>query len=80
MRRKALELMDRTLDDLTNIELMARAPDALWYLDLCIDQLHRLPSEIDPILLCREYTELQARGIVKQAQERMSRVFQRTGG
>ena len=80
MRRKALELMARTIDDLTNLELVTRATDELWYLDLCLDTLHRLPSEVDTVLLCREYTALQARGIIKQAQERISRVFQRTGG
>ena len=77
MRRRALELADRqrTLDDLTDMELFARQTDDAWYLDLCIDQLHRLPSEIDPILGCREYTTLQARAIVAQARSELMRTF-----
>lgn len=70
-----MELMDRTIDDLTDVELMGRMPDELWYLDLCLESLGRLPSEIDPILLCREYTALQARGIVKRAMDEAARSF-----
>lgn len=77
MRRRALELVgtSRTLDDLTDLELFARQTDDAWYIDLCIEQLHRLPSEIDPILGCREYTTLQARAIVQQARGEMMRMF-----
>lgn len=52
-----------------------RSTDDLWYLDLCIDQLHRLPSEVDQVLLCREYTLLHARAIVKDAQQRLAQLF-----
>jgi hypothetical protein len=75
VRRVALELCERTIDDLTDLELFGRLTDDGWYLDLCVDSLHRLPSEVDPILGCREYTLLQARSIVKQAQDQMSRRF-----
>jgi len=81
VRRIAIELCGRTIDDLTDAELFGRLTDDGWYLDLCIDSLNRLPSEIDPILGCREYTLLQARAIVKQAQAELSRRFanQNTG-
>lgn len=75
VRRVALELCDRGLDDLTDMELFGRLTDEGWYLDLCVDSLHRLPSEVDPILGCREYTVLQARSIVKQAQAQLMRQF-----
>lgn len=70
-----MELLQKTLDDLTDQEVINRTTDEGWYLDLCLDQLHRLPSEIDAILLCREYTALQARAIVKRAQSILSRQF-----
>lgn len=67
MRDRALELIARSDDDLTDVELFAQQGESFWYIDLCLDQLHRLPSEIDPILLCREYTEIQAYHTVKRA-------------
>jgi hypothetical protein len=73
--RTALELAERGLDDLTDVEVVLRQTDDGWYADLCIDQLHRLPSEVDPILGCREYTALQARAIVKTAQAKLTRQF-----
>lgn len=75
VRRVALELCERTIDDLTDLDLFGRLTDDGWYLDLCIDSLHRLPSEVDPILGCREYTTLQARAIVRQAQAQLSQRF-----
>jgi len=75
VRRRCWDRMAREVDDLSDMELMNRSPADLWYLDLCVDQLHRLPSEIDPIILCREYTALQARAIVKRAQTEMTRTF-----
>ena len=71
----ALDLLDRTLDDLSDLELFARQTDEAWYQDLCLESLHRLPSEIDPILGCREYTALQARSIVKAAQAQLMRAW-----
>lgn len=73
MQRRVLELLARTEDDLTDAELMGRACDDLWYLDLCLDTLHRLPGEIDPILPCSLYTTLKARSIVRQAMDDMVR-------
>lgn len=75
VQRMALEMMDRDLDDLTDTELMNRSTDDTWFIDLCLDKLHRLPSEIEPIMGCREYTSLQAFFIVKQAQQRMTQSF-----
>ena len=75
VRRLALALCGRTVDDLSDLELFGRLTDEGWYVDLCLDSLHRLPSEIDPILGCREYTLLQARQIVKQAQDQLSHQF-----
>lgn len=81
MRREALRLCARTIDDLTDMELFGRLTDEGWYVDLCVESLHRLPSEIDPILGMREYGVLQARSIVKQAQSLMMQRFhdQNTG-
>jgi hypothetical protein len=76
VRREALALLERTADDLSDMELFGRLTDEGWYIDICIDQLHRLPSEVDPILGCREYTTLQARSIVKQAQSNLMQRFQ----
>lgn len=54
---------------------MLRQTDDGWYYDMCLTDLHRLPSEIDPILGMREYGVLQARAIVKSAQADMARFF-----
>jgi hypothetical protein len=72
VRRLALELLDRTLDDLSDLEVLSRQTDDGWYMDLCLESLHRLPSEIDPILGCREYTALQARAIAAQARAQLA--------
>lgn len=80
VQRLALELMERDLDSLTDIELMNRSTDETWFIDLCINQLHRLPSEVEPIMGCREYTTLQAFFVVKQAQSRMTQSFQKASG
>ena len=69
-------MLQRTADDLTDAELFGRLTDEGWYVDVCLEQLHRLPSEVDPILGCREYTTLQARSLVKQAQSSLMRRFQ----
>lgn len=76
VRARALELIARTDDDLADVELFAQQGDPFWYVHLCLEQLHRLPSEIAPILLCREYTEIQAYHTVKRAMDelQMSRV------
>lgn len=71
MRSRALELLGRADDDLTDAELFARQGDPFWYIDLCLGQLHRLPSEVNPLLLCREYTEIQAYHLVKQAMQEL---------
>ena len=60
---------------MSDMELFARQTDDAWYIDLCITELKRLPSEIDPILGCREYTTLQARAIVAQARAELMRTF-----
>ena len=67
MRDRALELLVQTDDDLTDAEIFAQQGDPFWYVDLCLEKLHRLPSEVDPLLLCREYTEIQAYHVVKRA-------------
>lgn len=38
-----------------------------WFTDFCIEKLHRLPSEVEQYMTCREYTHLQAYYIVKGA-------------
>lgn len=76
MRRRALELLARTDDDLSDAELfMRQATDDHWYVSLCIEDLHRLPSEINPILTMREYTLLQAHSIIKRAISDQQRQF-----
>jgi hypothetical protein len=79
VRRLALELLDRDIDDLSDSELMHRMTDEMWFVDLCLNQLHRLPSEVEPLMGCREYTTLQAYFVVKQAQSRMAASFKNAG-
>jgi hypothetical protein len=72
----ALELLARDDDDLTDQEIFAQqANDSFWFTSLCLETLHRLPSELDALLLCREYTMLQAYHIVKRAMATMAREF-----
>jgi hypothetical protein len=75
VRDRALALLARTDDDLTDAEIFAQQEDGFWYIDLCLDQLHRLPSEVDPLLLCREYTQLQAYNVVKRAMQELQQKF-----
>jgi hypothetical protein len=76
VRREALALMARDDDDLNDAELFARqATDDYWYVELCLSQLHQLPSEVDRILTCREYTTLQAHSLITQARTRLNTVF-----
>lgn len=77
--RLALELLERDIDDLTDAELFSRSTDETWFIDLCLDKLHRLPSEVEPLMGCREYTTLQAFYIIKQAQSRMAQSFAKAG-
>lgn len=70
-----MELLERTEDDLTDAEILGRSPDELWFMDLCVEELHRLPSEVNPLLMCREYTWLKARSVVKRAMADMQRSF-----
>jgi hypothetical protein len=61
-------LLERTDDDLTDAELFAReATDEYWFVSMCIKQLHRLPSEITPILMEREYLTLAAHNVIERA-------------
>ena len=76
MRREALALLERDEDDLSDQEIFAQSgTDEYWFTHLCIETLHRLPSELDPILLCREYTMLQAYHIVQKAMSTLARTF-----
>lgn len=69
VRRTALELLQRTDDGLTDVEIHMRATDELAFLDLCME-LGRTPDELAGIGT-RTYTALQARGVVKAAQQKM---------
>lgn len=73
VRRTAFALLDRTLDDLTDLEIFSRQTDEAVFLDFCLDELRRLPSEVEPLIGMREWTMIQARGIVKQAQAQLMR-------
>lgn len=55
--------------------LSADGGSDFWYIDLCIQELHRLPAEITPLLTQRAYTELQAYNLVKRAMEELQRRF-----
>lgn len=67
VRARALESLSRTADDLTDAELFASQTDEYWFIGLALETLHRLPSEVSPLIGCREYTRLQAYSIVKRA-------------
>jgi len=75
VQRQALALLDRTEDDMTDAELMGRASEEHWYMGLCMERFHRLPSEVDLVLGCREYTALRAHGVVARAIDDMQRKF-----
>src|SRR4051794_31746202 len=50
VRRTALERLRRTDDDLTDAEIFARqGNDGYWFVDLCLEKLHRLPIEVEPL-------------------------------
>lgn len=78
MRREALRQAGRggDLDAMTDTELFAAQDPDFWYIDLCLETLHRLPIEVDALLLCRTYTELQAYQLIKNAMTRLTRAFQ----
>lgn len=67
VRTKALELLGQTLDDLTDAEYLGMGTDEGWWLSLCLDTMHRLPSEVEPTLTAREYELLKARALVQTA-------------
>jgi hypothetical protein len=69
-------LLERTVDDLSDMELFSRLTDEGAFVNFCIDELRRLPSEVAPVLGCREWTLIQARAIVREAQSRVMRRFQ----
>lgn len=76
VRREALNLLARTDDDLSDRELFAQqATDEYWYVDLALTQFHRLPSEMDRVLLCREYTVLQAHSVIQRAMTILREMF-----
>lgn len=68
-------MVDRTLDDLTDVEVILRQTDEGWFADFCLETLQRLPSEVEPTITMRECTLIQARGIVKQAQGELTNRF-----
>ena len=74
MLGRALELAARSSDDeLTDLEIVLRQKDELWFADFCLDTLRRLPSEVEPWIGMREIMMIQARGVIKQAQEEHAR-------
>lgn len=73
VRRVALQLCAREIDDLTDLELFSRVTDDGAFANFCIEELHRLPSEVD--MGCREWTLIQARSFVRQAQQQLIRQF-----
>jgi len=72
---RALELAGRTEDDLTDLEIVLRQRDELWFADFCIEELRRLPSEVEPVIGMREVMLIQARGVIKQAQRELAQVW-----
>lgn len=71
-RQKALELLEQTLDDLTDAEYLGLGTDEGWWYSLCLDSLHRLPSEVEPALTAREYELLKARAVVQTAYAKLA--------
>lgn len=60
---------------MSDVEVVLRQTDEGAFLGFCLDELRRLPSEVEPIMTMREWTLIQARGIVRQAQSELTRVF-----
>ena len=79
MRGRALQSLDRKDDDLSDIEHLARANDEYSFTRFCIDELKRLPSEVEPQMLCREWTQIQAAQIVKSAYEKEIQIAVKKG-
>lgn len=75
VRRLALELLDRTVDDLSDLEVFGRQTDEAAFMSFCIEELRRLPSEVEPIMGCREWTLIQARSVVRSAQNQLMRAW-----
>jgi hypothetical protein len=76
VRTRALELAQREESELSDAEVLAQdGTDDFWFVSLTIEQLHRLPSEIDPILTMREYGTLQAHSIIRKAMMELQRRF-----
>lgn len=76
VRTLALELAERDEAELSDAEVLAQdADDQFWYVSLVTETLHRLPSEIDPILTMREYCTLQAHSIIRKAMTELQRRF-----
>jgi hypothetical protein len=75
-------LLARGEDDLSDAEVFAQqGGEEYWYTKFCVTDLHRLPCEVDPILTCREYTQIQAYHMIERAMEGLARTFkdQQTG-
>lgn len=69
----ALTLIARAPDDLTDAEHLLRQTDAYWWWSVCLDRWGLPPERVDQWLLCREFTALQAAGIVADAYQRLAR-------
>jgi hypothetical protein len=77
VRTRALEIMAREDTDLTDAEILARdANDDFWFVSLALESLHRLPSEVEPLLSMREYGVMQAHSMVQRAMTELTRRFQ----
>ncbi len=77
VRTRALEIMARGDGDLTDAEILAQdANDDFWFISMAVETLQRLPSEVEPLLTCREYTTLQAHSIIRRAMGELTRRFQ----
>jgi hypothetical protein len=76
VRTLALELAERDESELNDSEVLAQdGTDDFWFISLCLDTLHRLPSEVNDTLMCREYTALQAHSIIRKAMTELQRRF-----
>jgi len=64
------------LDEMTDAEVFAAQDEQFWYVDMCVEKFHRLTVEVDALLTCRAYTELQAYQLIKSAMLKLTRSFQ----
>lgn len=62
--------------DMSDLEHLQRTTDDYWFISVCIEKLHRLPSELEDIGMS-QVCLLRAYGIVSNAYDHVVRGYMR---